>query len=139
MTGEDRVRFCGECKKNVYNLSALRSAEALELIDKTEGGLCVRFYKRTDGTVLTADCPVGLRAAARRTAILVTSVFAAILTIGVAVFNILISKNPELFASIERPTGSSGKPSDINSITQEEVQLRTLTGYISCSTTKPAK
>ena len=27
-----------------------------------EGRLCVRFYTRADGTVLTQDCPVGLRA-----------------------------------------------------------------------------
>ena len=26
-----------------------------------EGSPCVRFYRRFDGTVLTADCPVGLR------------------------------------------------------------------------------
>jgi hypothetical protein len=32
-----------------------------------EGGrLCVRFYKRADGTVLTKDCPVGWQALKKR-------------------------------------------------------------------------
>ena len=35
--------------------------EAERLIAEREGRLCVRFYQRTDGTVLTADCEVGVR------------------------------------------------------------------------------
>lgn len=61
MTGDDRVRFCGECQKNVYNLSAMARDEAERLVEEREGSLCVRFYQREDGTVLTADCPVGAR------------------------------------------------------------------------------
>jgi hypothetical protein len=37
--------------------------EAEALAAKTEGRRCVRFYVRADGTVLTDDCPVGLRLA----------------------------------------------------------------------------
>ena len=59
----DRVRFCEGCRKRVYNLSALGQAEAEGLLRTHEGRLCVRYYRRHDGTILTADCPVGLRAA----------------------------------------------------------------------------
>jgi hypothetical protein len=59
MSGDDRVRFCGGCEKNVYNLSAMTRADAEALVREREGRLCVRFYRRQDGTVLTADCPVG--------------------------------------------------------------------------------
>ena len=62
MTGCDTVRSCAQCQKNVYNLSLLTRAEASDLILEKEGRLCIRFYKRFDGTVLTADCPKGLRA-----------------------------------------------------------------------------
>ena len=62
MTGDDQSRFCGDCKKHVYNLSMLTRAEANELIREKEGKLCVRLYRRSDGTVLTSDCPKGLRA-----------------------------------------------------------------------------
>lgn len=61
MTGDDRVRFCGGCEKNVYNLSAMTRAEAEALVGGQDGKLCVRLYQRPDGTVLTADCPVGAR------------------------------------------------------------------------------
>lgn len=60
---QDRVRFCDGCRKRVYNLSALCQAEAEGLLRAHEGHLCVRYYRRHDGTILTTDCPVGLRAA----------------------------------------------------------------------------
>ncbi|MCA9623033.1 MAG: hypothetical protein KC731_28635 [Myxococcales bacterium] len=63
MVGDDRVRFCLACEKNVYNVSAMSRDEAEALIADAEGdpGLCLRMYRRADGTVLTADCPVGRR------------------------------------------------------------------------------
>jgi hypothetical protein len=62
MQGDAVTRFCGDCKKNVYNLSLLTRDEANALILEHEGKLCVSLYRRFDGTVLTADCPKGLRA-----------------------------------------------------------------------------
>lgn len=62
MYGNDRVRFCGQCNQNVYNLSALTREQAEDLIRRQEGRLCVRFFRRKDGTVITNNCPVGLRA-----------------------------------------------------------------------------
>jgi hypothetical protein len=68
MYGDDRVRYCGECRLNVYNISGMTRVEAERLIASKEGRLCVRFYRRADGTVLTKDCPVGLAAVRRRMA-----------------------------------------------------------------------
>ncbi len=66
MTGDARVRDCSQCRLRVYNLSAMTRPEAEKLIEEKEGRLCVRFFRRADGTVLTQDCPVGLRAARLR-------------------------------------------------------------------------
>ena len=66
MEGNDKARFCGDCKKNVYNLSLMTRAEANTLIQEKEGSLCISLYRRSDGTVLTADCPKGLRAIRRQ-------------------------------------------------------------------------
>src|SRR5215471_5977631 len=66
MYGNDRVRFCGQCSKNVFNLSAMTTEEAEDLIRKAEGSLCVRFYRRRDGSILTGNCPVGLHAIRHR-------------------------------------------------------------------------
>jgi hypothetical protein len=61
MEGDERVRFCALCSKNVYNLSAMSRSEAEALVREQEGRLCVRFYRRRDGTLLTDNCPVGFR------------------------------------------------------------------------------
>ena len=68
MRGDDRVRFCDHCQKNVFNISAMTEREAERLIEATEGNLCARLFRRADGTILTEDCPVGLAAARKRVA-----------------------------------------------------------------------
>lgn len=68
MRGDERVRHCDDCNKNVFNLSAMPEAEAAALLAQNENGaLCVRFYRRADGTVMTSDCGTSARAMARRT------------------------------------------------------------------------
>jgi hypothetical protein len=66
MSGDARVRFCGKCEKNVYNLSAMSREEGEALVREKEGRLCVRLYQRADGTVITNDCPVGMQRARLR-------------------------------------------------------------------------
>lgn len=62
MTGDERKRFCGLCKKNVYNISEMSRKDAAEFIRESEGeATCIRFYRRKDGTVITDNCPLGLR------------------------------------------------------------------------------
>src|SRR5262245_6938546 len=61
MAGNDRARFCGQCRKNVYNFSAMTQAEVESLVRDKEGQLCGRFYRRPDGRMLTADCPTGMQ------------------------------------------------------------------------------
>jgi len=59
MAGDERVRFCDRCEKNVYDLSALTASQAEALLRERGESMCVRFFRRSDGTVLTSDCPVG--------------------------------------------------------------------------------
>ncbi|BCM93747.1 hypothetical protein IAD21_05638 [Abditibacteriota bacterium] len=66
MHGDDRSRFCPSCAKNVYNLSAMTRDDAQFLLQEKEGRLCVRFFLREDGTMLTQDCPVGVAALKER-------------------------------------------------------------------------
>jgi hypothetical protein len=68
MTGDDQVRFCQACKLNVYNLSGMTAEEAARLVSESEGRMCVRFYRRADGRMLTRDCPEGVRAVRKRLA-----------------------------------------------------------------------
>lgn len=64
MPGDDRARFCGQCEQHVYNIAAMTTTEVESLIRRTEGHFCAQLYRRRDGTVLTADCPVGAKALA---------------------------------------------------------------------------
>jgi hypothetical protein len=63
---DGRVRACGDCNKRVYDLSAMTRDEAQSLLVAHEGKLCVRYYRRTDGTILTKDCAVGAGKRRRR-------------------------------------------------------------------------
>lgn len=69
MAGDDRCRFCSQCSLHVFDLSSMTRSQAEDLVaSRTGGRLCVRFTRRADGTVLTRDCPVGLRQRLRNTA-----------------------------------------------------------------------
>jgi hypothetical protein len=76
MQGDDRVRHCDACNLNVYNLAAFTENEIRDLVANRKGRLCGRIYKRQDGTVLTQNCPVGLRAVTRRISRIAGAVFA---------------------------------------------------------------
>lgn len=60
MVGDEQVRHCQQCDKNVYNLSGMTREEAETLILAKQGKLCVRYFQRSDGTILTKDCMVGI-------------------------------------------------------------------------------
>lgn len=67
MAGDERVRFCGECRKHVYDVAEMTADEARALITKHEAkSVCVRLTRRADGTVVTGGCRARLRAAWRR-------------------------------------------------------------------------
>lgn len=83
MTGDDKSRFCDSCKLNVYNITAMTIEEAEQLIIAKEGKLCVRFYRRSDGTILTKDCPKGLKLVRDRVLRSVAAC-ATLLTVGIS-------------------------------------------------------
>ena len=102
MQGDDRTRHCERCALSVYNVAGLTRAEAEALIHAAEGRrVCLRLARRADGTVLTADCPVGLAARARRR--VVATVAAAIGMFAAAVAWAADTVQPG-------PPGSGGSP-----------------------------
>ncbi len=77
MNGTEQRRYCAMCQLNVYNLSAMTRNEAEKLISENEGRLCVRFYRRSDGTIITQNCPKGIAALKRRLSRLSTAALSA--------------------------------------------------------------
>ena len=45
MSGDDQVRFCSHCSRNVNDLSAMTRKDALKLVRRSKGNLCVRFVQ----------------------------------------------------------------------------------------------
>jgi hypothetical protein len=111
---DKRVRFCSQCNLNVYNLSDMSRREAEDLITKTEGRLCVRFYQRADGSVLTQNCPVGLKKLKSRVAWVAQVVLGMVLSfvsgLGLYIFHLgRKSSTPQDIRPIpEKPFGVVG-------------------------------
>ncbi len=80
LAGDGRIRYCGRCRLNVYNLAEMSPEEVEGLVRRTEGRLCGRLYLRGDRTASVRDCP----ARAKRT--LRWSAAAAALFLGLGVF-----------------------------------------------------
>ena len=55
MKGDERTRMCGVCAHEVHDLGAMSESDAEVLLARSEK-LCVRFFRRADGRVVTADC-----------------------------------------------------------------------------------
>ena len=79
MIGDERVRFCQGCEKNVYNLSAMSRREASRFVARNSGKVCVRYVRLADGRVQTAD--TRLFKITRRALPLAAGVFGAALTL----------------------------------------------------------
>lgn len=104
MAGDDRVRYCTECKLNVYNISEMTRSEAEELIRAHEGRLCVRFFRRADGTILTKNCPRGLRTLVRR----VSRIAGAVLTAAMSVASAFSQTPPKDTQQTQQSQGNTG-------------------------------
>ena len=102
MYGDDRQRHCSDCKLSVYNLSDMTQTEAENFLINAEGRICIKFYRRTDGTILTKDCPVGWQGLKKRVSRTGTAVFAffAGLFSGSFVFNQMSFDNTELMKNV---------------------------------------
>lgn len=109
MAGDDRRRFCDGCQLHVYDLSAMQRSEAEQLLGEQRGSrLCVRFFRRSDGTVLTQDCPVGLRAVRQRLLRTLAVTAAAVVSlVSTVCYGLAVMKRS--------PTGSSAaaRPTDL--------------------------
>lgn len=128
MYGGGRKRFCGECKLNVYNLSGMTSEEAERLVTNAEGRLCVRFFQRADGSVITADCPVGWARIKQRTRVYATAAFSLVMALLTGVFFATLFSKPKVrigtLAGLATPTpmplmGAVALPPSSNSNTEQ--------------------
>ncbi|HUN63201.1 MAG TPA: carboxypeptidase-like regulatory domain-containing protein [Candidatus Sulfotelmatobacter sp.] len=81
MPGDNRVRYCAQCHRNVYNFSTLSPKEIERLVLEHEGQLCARYYRRADGSMLAQNCPVAVRDMLRWTTRIAAGVLAAVASV----------------------------------------------------------
>lgn len=62
MQGDERVRHCSGCSKNVFNLSDMSDVELEQFLLANGANQCVRLFRRTDGKIMTDNCPRAFRA-----------------------------------------------------------------------------
>jgi hypothetical protein len=87
MQGNERERSCAGCSKTVYNISDMTKLEAERFLAERGTSECMRFFRRTDGTIMTDNCPRALRKIRdqyRFAARAVASVFAALISVPAA-------------------------------------------------------
>lgn len=99
MFGDERQRHCAECKLNVYNLSEISKTEAENFLINSEGRVCLKIYRRNDGTVITKDCPVGFAKLKKKVSRAATAVFALIATFFGGVFGLETLKSLRAFTN----------------------------------------
>jgi hypothetical protein len=78
LIGDERIRYCGHCQLNVYNLTVMTPPEINQLLHRTNGRLCVRMYVRNDRTATLRDCPVGRENVVRRRIRAITIAFSVL-------------------------------------------------------------
>lgn len=78
MEGNDRVRHCQGCAKNVYNISDMSTAEAEQFLLANGTDACIRLFRRQDGTLINDNCPVGLRNLRNKCKAVVRAIAAAV-------------------------------------------------------------
>lgn len=56
MTGNEKVRFCSHCSKSVNNISEMTRKDAMRLVRRSEGRLCVRYevHPKTNAPIFSA-------------------------------------------------------------------------------------
>lgn len=55
MVGDDRVRFCGECQRQVWNFFEMTDLEIAEVMRANPERLCAQITKTREGTLVTKD------------------------------------------------------------------------------------
>lgn len=53
MSGDDKSRFCGQCKKSVHNIDAMTAEEASEVLCMPGKNSCIRVTRNSDGAFRT--------------------------------------------------------------------------------------
>jgi hypothetical protein len=101
MVGNERVRYCTQCKLDVYNFSELTRAQIEEIVAQREGRLCARLYQRSDGTMMTRNCPARFRVVMQQVSRFASAALAAAMSTGPAMAAPTLTKHDPSLLQIQ--------------------------------------
>jgi hypothetical protein len=111
MEGDARVRSCGACQKDVYDLSAMTQTEAEDFVaEHTDGDACIRLYRRPDGTVMTSDCAEGRKVGLRKLKLGLGTVAAGAIALLTQFFSSAPKNEPRPFMGVMAPQNDPPRP-----------------------------
>jgi ankyrin repeat protein len=84
MVGNDQVRFCRHCDLHVSDLNAMTRGDAMRLVARSQGRLCLRYVARPDGGMVATQTPQLYRIG-RRVSRLAAGAFTAAMSLSSAV------------------------------------------------------
>jgi hypothetical protein len=84
MIGNDQVRFCEHCNLEVHNLSEMSRGKAARLVARSQGRLCVRYYRDSNDAVITRPPGRKLHLIGRRASKIAAGAFTAAISLSTA-------------------------------------------------------
>lgn len=122
MSGDERARFCARCQKHVHNLSEVTPGEALDLLLRSRGQLCLRIERDPSGLPRTRALVEPLYQIGRRASRLAAGAFGAALTICSA-------------AGARAQTPEPSPPQQVVNVNQEPAEVKPEAGSTEGTTT----
>ncbi len=113
----DIKRLCNQCNLHVYNVTNMTRSEAETFLSEQSDSVCLGLYRRKDGTLITKDCPFGIKLL-NRAKYRLASIFASVLAVfGVTIIPLSAQERGARFGigvnSQQKPTWQTGFTADM--------------------------
>ena len=136
MSGGERVRFCAHCRIHVHNLSEVTPREALDLVLRSGGRLCLRIERDPSGVPRTRALTEPLYQITRRASRVAAGVFGAALTLCSAAAARAQTPEPEPAQQVATapaevtPEAAPAQNTEVTAQTPQEVEVDNTTGGV---------
>ncbi len=117
MSGNEKVRFCSHCAKDVNNISEMTRKEAFKLVRNSNGNLCIRYYQKPNGKKLFLP---QLHQIIRQTGVLAGTLSAALSLSSVAYTQTTTEETPKNEVEITQIVKSGDKNGSISGYVKDQ-------------------
>lgn len=116
MSGNDRVRFCDHCSQQVLNLSQTTRSDALRLVRRSNGRVCIRFHRDPNAQLLARAASKELHQISRRVSQIAAGVFTASISLSSAVVQAYENKTAVAAIAYETQNAATDTPTIVGRV-----------------------